>query len=159
MLPDMIEIGSFIGESTIIFARNFKHVSAIDPFMDNYDPEDMTSNFNFDEVKEQVRILIGNYHECDGDVFSLRLDSINFVPHKIVLVDGSGDVDEWYSYNINVSIKNDSPVFNTIDLGDFEDVETLYGQIEGCVENMLNDTIYFNYGIAVNHCLLVGIYE
>ena len=116
-------------------------------------------NFNFDEVKEQVRILIGNYHECDGDVFSLRLDSINFVPHKIVLVDGSGDVDEWYSYNINVSIKNDSPVFNTIDLDDFEDVETLYGQIEGCVENMLNDTIYFNYGIAVNHCLLVGIYE
>jgi len=116
-------------------------------------------NFNFDEVEEQVRTLIGNYHECDGDEFTLRLDSIVFVPHKIVLVDGSGDVEEWYSYNVNFSIKNDSPVFNTIDFGDPEDVETLYGQIEGCVENMLNNTIYFNYGITVYHCLFVGIYE
>ena len=46
----MIEIGSFIGESTVIFAEHFKKVIAIDPFMDNYDPEDMTSNFNFRDV-------------------------------------------------------------------------------------------------------------
>ena len=121
-------------------------------------------NFNFDEVEEQVRTLIENYHECDGDEFTLRLDSIVFVPHKIVLVDGSGDVEEWYSYNVNFSIKNDSPVFNneyhgSVDLNDYEDLETLYGQIEGCVENMLNNTIYFNYGITAYHCLFVGIYE
>jgi predicted O-methyltransferase YrrM len=52
---NMIEIGSFIGESTIIFAGHFKHVSAIDPFIDNYDPEDMTSNFNFDEVYQEYK--------------------------------------------------------------------------------------------------------
>ena len=51
--------------------------------------------------------MIGNYHECDGDEFTLKLDSIVFVPHKIVLVDGSGDVEEWYSYNVNFSIKNE----------------------------------------------------
>ena len=49
----MIEIGSFIGESTVIFATHFKHVSAIDPFQSDYDPEDPTSKFNFDEVFEE----------------------------------------------------------------------------------------------------------
>lgn len=51
----MIEIGSFIGESTIIFARHFKHVIAIDPFLPNYDPQDPTSNFNFDDVFEEFQ--------------------------------------------------------------------------------------------------------
>lgn len=46
----MVEIGSFIGESTVIFAEHFKKVIAIDPFMDNYDPEDTTSKFNFRDV-------------------------------------------------------------------------------------------------------------
>ena len=49
----MIEIGSFIGESTIIFAEHFKEVIAIDPFLPDYDPNDPTSNFNFDEVYEE----------------------------------------------------------------------------------------------------------
>jgi len=49
----MIEIGSFIGESTIIFAEHFKEVIAIDPFLPDYDPDDPTSNFNFDEVYEE----------------------------------------------------------------------------------------------------------
>jgi predicted O-methyltransferase YrrM len=51
----MIEIGSFIGESTVIFAGHFKHVSAIDPFQSDYDPEDPTSKFNFDEVYEEYK--------------------------------------------------------------------------------------------------------
>ena len=51
----MIEIGSFIGESTIMFARNFKHVIAIDPFLPNYDPKDPTSKFNFDDVFEEFQ--------------------------------------------------------------------------------------------------------
>lgn len=49
----MIEIGSFIGESTIIFAEHFKEVIAIDPFLPDYDSNDPTSNFNFDEVYEE----------------------------------------------------------------------------------------------------------
>ena len=36
----MIEIGSYLGESTKIFAESFGKVIAIDPFMDNYDPKD-----------------------------------------------------------------------------------------------------------------------
>ena len=49
----MIEIGSFIGESTIIFAEHFKQVIAIAPFQPDYHKEDPTSKFNFDEVYDE----------------------------------------------------------------------------------------------------------
>lgn len=38
----MIEIGSYAGESTTIFANHFKNVLAIDPFIDGYDINDAT---------------------------------------------------------------------------------------------------------------------
>lgn len=41
----MIEIGSYAGESTKIFSENFKSVIAIDPFINDYDPNDLTCNF------------------------------------------------------------------------------------------------------------------
>ena len=111
-------------------------------------------NYDFDGVKKQVKTLIENYHECGGDEFSLRFNNIDFVSHR----GGHGDINKWISYNVNFSIKSSSPVFDTIDFDDPEDALTLYGQIEECVENMLNDTIYPNYGINAHHCLFVGIY-
>ena len=49
----MIEIGSFVGESTVLFAQSFGSVTAIDPFMEGYDDKDPTSNlFEFDNVYE-----------------------------------------------------------------------------------------------------------
>ena len=50
---DMIEIGTFIGESTVLFGQNFKSVTAIDPFLEGYDPEDSTSRFDFNEVYQE----------------------------------------------------------------------------------------------------------
>lgn len=49
----MVEIGTFIGESTIIFAEHFKSVIGIDPFLAGYDPEDPTSRFDFNEVYQE----------------------------------------------------------------------------------------------------------
>lgn len=47
----MIEIGSFVGESTVMFAQSFKKVIAVDPFLADYDPADPTSYlFEFDNV-------------------------------------------------------------------------------------------------------------
>ena len=47
----MIEIGSFVGESTVLFAQSFKEVIAIDPFLEGYDDKDPTSYlFEFDNV-------------------------------------------------------------------------------------------------------------
>lgn len=38
----VVEIGSYLGESTILFAQRVKSVIAIDPFMNDYDPNDAT---------------------------------------------------------------------------------------------------------------------
>lgn len=46
----MVEIGSFIGESTILFAQNFREVIAVDPFKSGYDDNDSTSHLDFNYV-------------------------------------------------------------------------------------------------------------
>lgn len=47
----MVEIGSFVGESTVLFAQSFKKVIAIDPFLADYDEADPTSYlFEFKNV-------------------------------------------------------------------------------------------------------------
>jgi predicted O-methyltransferase YrrM len=49
----MIEIGSFVGESTVLFAQSFGSVTAIDPFLADYDHADPTSKlFEFKNVYE-----------------------------------------------------------------------------------------------------------
>jgi hypothetical protein len=50
----LLEIGSYVGESTIIFAEKFGKVVAIDPFMNDYDPNDIACSFaEFSNVKQQ----------------------------------------------------------------------------------------------------------
>lgn len=47
----MIEIGSYIGESTTIFAKHFKEVVSVDPYIDGYDLNDAACTFApFDKV-------------------------------------------------------------------------------------------------------------
>ena len=37
----MIEIGSYVGESTLMFANNFKEVVSVDPYINDYDLSDL----------------------------------------------------------------------------------------------------------------------
>jgi predicted O-methyltransferase YrrM len=46
-LDIVAEIGCYAGESTIIFAEKFKNVIAIDPFINDYDPNDVTCQFMY----------------------------------------------------------------------------------------------------------------
>jgi hypothetical protein len=41
-------------------------------------------------------------------------------------------------------------------MNDWEEIMTLYGQIEGCVENKLNDVIYNKYGCFTSHVLITS---
>lgn len=51
---NMIEIGSYVGESTMVFAESFKQVVSVDPYIDNYDPNDEACKYApFDVVYEQ----------------------------------------------------------------------------------------------------------
>lgn len=84
----MVEIGSFIGESTIIFAKHFKHVIAIDPFLPNYDSMDPTCNsgFDFEKVFEEFKNTIEEekekvtiYRMKSDDAVSLLKDKYDFI--------------------------------------------------------------------------------
>ena len=97
-------------------------------------------------IENDIRKIVKNFTECNGDVFGLELESIFF---------GTGTSLKDITYTINVKINPDSPVFETIDFSDFEDVITLYGQIEECVENYLNDIIYDKYGALNDHTFLI----
>jgi predicted O-methyltransferase YrrM len=41
----MVEIGAYVGESTTLFAKKFKKVITIDPFINDYDPNDITCQY------------------------------------------------------------------------------------------------------------------
>jgi predicted O-methyltransferase YrrM len=86
----MIEIGSFIGESTIIFAEHFKEVIAIDPFLPDYHKEDPTSKFNFDEVYDEYMRRTSPF----PNIKTLRLTSddavkeLNSETYDFIYIDG-----------------------------------------------------------------------
>ena len=50
----IIEIGSYVGESTMIFAEHFKEVVSVDPYINDYDLDDAACHHApFDKVYEQ----------------------------------------------------------------------------------------------------------
>jgi hypothetical protein len=58
----MIEIGSYAGESTELFAKNFKEVISIDPFINDYDPTDLTCSFmKLEDVYHRFSDRISKY--------------------------------------------------------------------------------------------------
>ncbi len=50
----MIEIGSYVGESTLMFANHFKEVISVDPYVNDYDLNDMACSYApFDKVYQE----------------------------------------------------------------------------------------------------------
>ena len=122
-----------------------KYLSIEDNDWSQYVKEYLGDNYE-KVVGDNVKNLVENFTECNGDIFGLEFVSIFF---------GGGTWQDT-SYSINIRINPESPVLETIDLSDWEDVLILFGQIEECVENYLNDIIYNKYG-AVNHHTMVQV--
>ena len=82
----MIEIGSYAGESTELFSKHFKKVISIDPFIDNYDPNDITCQFMdlnrvYDVFSQRISVLDNVVHirETSDDAIKLLNDNVDFV--------------------------------------------------------------------------------
>ena len=72
----MIEIGSFVGESTVMFAKSFKEVIAIDPFLEGYDEKDPTSHlFDFKNVYQTYLDRTGD-HQNIRTIVSTSIDAL-----------------------------------------------------------------------------------
>ena len=97
---DMIEIGSYVGESTIIFANQFRYVVSVDPFINDYDPTDEACKFaSFDLVyKEFIKntfpyFNIKSIRETSRNAF----DILRNWQWDLVYIDGSHTLDDvWF---------------------------------------------------------------
>jgi predicted O-methyltransferase YrrM len=87
----MIEIGSFVGESTVLFAQSFKQVIAIDPFMEGYDDADPTSHsFDFKNVYNSYLNRTGDHQNIQTMVSTSddALDQLKGQEFDFVYIDG-----------------------------------------------------------------------
>lgn len=82
---NMIEIGCYSGESTIIFSDYFKNVITIDPLEPNYHKEDSASESDFDIVYETLmnrikyRKNIQHIRKKSDDAFNTLKNNVDFV--------------------------------------------------------------------------------
>ena len=82
----MIEIGTFTGESTVIFGDHFAKVIGIDPMLPNYDPNDIASSFDFNEVLDMFNDRTKDYKNIslvqktsDDAVNDFKDESFDFI--------------------------------------------------------------------------------
>ena len=82
----MIEIGSYLGESTIMFAQKFKKVITIDPFIDNYDDSEYPKEYTplslvYEKFLENISNYSNVFHirkKSDDAIFDI-IDKVDFV--------------------------------------------------------------------------------
>jgi hypothetical protein len=104
----MIEIGSYAGESTVLFAKEFKKVISIDPFINDYDVNDVTCSYmELDNVYNVFKNNTENYENIthirktsDDAVLDLNNIKVDFV-----YIDGMHTYDQ-----VNKDIKNYLPL-------------------------------------------------
>jgi predicted O-methyltransferase YrrM len=87
----MIEIGSFVGESTVLFAQSFKKVIAVDPFLEGYDDKDPTSYlFEFDNVYQTYldRITVHSNIQTIIETSDNAVKELNSETYDFIYLDG-----------------------------------------------------------------------
>jgi len=87
----MIEIGSFVGESTVMFAQHFKEVIAVDPFLEGYDDADPTSYlFEFKNVYQTYLERTGDHKNITTIVSTSTdaLDQLKGSKYDFIYIDG-----------------------------------------------------------------------
>ncbi len=82
-----VEIGSYSGEGTVVIAKHFKEVMAVDPWMNGYDINDVASQqcpmkFVFEAFKERTtslgNVLYSRSKSLDALQF-FRDDELDFI--------------------------------------------------------------------------------
>lgn len=82
----MIEIGSYLGESTIMFAQKFKKVITIDPFINNYDDSEYPIKYEalsvvYEKFLKNISVYNNIFHirkKSDDAIFDI-IDEVDFV--------------------------------------------------------------------------------
>jgi predicted O-methyltransferase YrrM len=145
---NMIEIGSYLGDSTLVFSNHFSTVLAIDPFIDDYDETDDVCNYApFQEVyKEFIKRTkdVPNIHllrkTSDEGVEAIKnaakaIDPINLEEHNLRAFDFIY-IDGMHTYEqVKKDIKNYLPLLKKGGfIGGHDYAETFQGVIDAVNE-------------------------
>lgn len=145
---NMIEIGSYLGDSTLVFSKHFSTVLAIDPFIDDYDETDDVCNYApFQEVyKEFIKRTkdVPNIHllrkTSDEGVEAIKnaakaIDPINLEEHNLRAFDFIY-IDGMHTYEqVKKDIKNYLPLLKKGGfIGGHDYAETFQGVIDAVNE-------------------------
>jgi len=126
----MIEIGSFVGESTVLFAQSFKEVIAIDPFLSGYDDNDPTSYlFEFDNVYDTYMKRISPYKNIRTIKATSNDALVHFegVKFDFIYIDGL------HTYEgITTDIKNYKPLLKEGGVIGGHDYNNVVAHLKGC---------------------------
>lgn len=83
----IVEIGSYMGESSAIFAKQFPNakVICIDPWKNDYDSNDWASSSDFNEIEAQFNLRMEMYPNIE----KRKGYSIDFeIPFDFIYIDG-----------------------------------------------------------------------
>lgn len=138
---EMVEIGSYAGESTEIFCKHFKNVLAIDPFIDNYDPNDLTcQHAPMDVVLQHFQ---DRMKETEN-VFLVRATSDDAIKHN--LINGKVDfvyIDGMHTYEqVKKDIKNYLPIIKDGGFIGGHDYHPTYQGVIDAVNEMIGSPDY-----------------
>jgi predicted O-methyltransferase YrrM len=110
----MVEIGAYAGESTVLFAKHFKEVVTIDPFMNDYDPNDITCQFMelelvYERFLENIKPYDNITHIRDiSDNAISKLNQFDMIEKvDFVYIDGLHTYDQ-----VKKDIENYIPIIN-----------------------------------------------
>jgi hypothetical protein len=102
---EIIEIGSFIGESSEIFAQYFKKVTCFDPWKNGYDKKDYASRSNMSLVEANFDKRMSKYNNVTKikEFSSIGVKLYEEYSLEAVYIDGNHkkefvieDIENWY---------------------------------------------------------------
>ena len=89
----MVEVGSYTGESAVVFARYVKKLVCVDPWSGGYDPADIASGCDYNEV---MQMFLARTKGC-RNVSHIRMNSVEAAKSfedgtlDVVYIDGAHD--------------------------------------------------------------------
>jgi predicted O-methyltransferase YrrM len=133
----IIEIGSYVGESTMIFAQHFKEVISVDPYINDYDlSDDACHHAPFDKVYEQfIRNTLSipnikSIKETSENAFSILKDQ----QWDMVYIDGLHTLEGvWYDIEHYKTLIKPGGFICGHDYG--------WGNVRHAIGNLLDDKV------------------
>jgi hypothetical protein len=85
----LVEIGCYLGVSTIVWAERFLHVVAVDPFEPGYDDGDLCSRKNGEAIYRKFLENIAPYSNVNHELRHSTAPELSDIRAEVVYIDGN----------------------------------------------------------------------